>query len=123
MKNAINWFEIPVKDYERAKKFYSDVLGNAVTDMPMPDFKYGILPYDMENKGVGGAIIQSEFTTPSETGCVIYLNGGDDLNTPLAKVEAAGGKVVMPKTAIGENGFMAHFTDTEGNRLALHSMS
>jgi uncharacterized protein len=37
-------------------------------------------------------------------------------------VEAAGSKVVLPKTAIGANGFMGHFLDTEGKRVAHHSM-
>jgi len=50
------------------------------------------------------------------------LNGGEDLSTPLSKVESAGGKILLPKTAIGQNGFMAHILDTEGNKIALHSM-
>lgn len=56
------------------------------------------------------------------TGALIYLNGGDDLSVPLSKIEAAGGKILMPKTPIGPNGFMAYFTDTEGKKVALHSM-
>ena len=91
--------------------------------MPMPDAQYGVLPHDMENKGVGGAIIKSKGYEPSDQGSTIYLNGGDDLSLPLARIEAAGGKVVVPKTAIGDNGFMAQFMDTEGNKLALHSMN
>lgn len=55
-------------------------------------------------------------------GSLVYLNGGDDLGFPLSKVEAAGGRILLPKTAIGANGFMAHFTDTEGNKVGLHSM-
>ena len=125
MKNAINWFEIPVNDYERAKKFYSEVIGMVITDHHMEDqnVKYGIFPYDMEKQGIGGAIMQMEGMKPSMDGSTIYLNGGDDLSTPLSKVEPAGGKIIIPKTGIGENGFFAQFTDTEGNRIALHSMS
>ena len=59
---------------------------------------------------------------PSSSGALIYLNGGEDLSIPLSRVEAAGGKIIRPKTAIGANGFMAQFTDTEGNRIAFHSM-
>jgi uncharacterized protein len=81
-----------------------------------------MLPSDME-KGVGGGIVQGEGFEPSATGSLIYLNGGDDLSVPLSKVEAAGGKIVLPKTAIGPNGYMAHFMDTEGNKVALHSMN
>jgi predicted enzyme related to lactoylglutathione lyase len=122
MKNSINWFEIPVTDFARAKKFYETVLGEEIQEMPHPVLKYGILPGDMQN-GVTGGIVQGEGFTPSEKGAVIYLNGGDDLSTPLSKVEKAGGKIVVPKTSIGENGFMAHFIDSEGNRVALHSMN
>ena len=124
MKNAINWFEIPVSDYERAKKFYSTILNVEITDHHYEDknVKYGIFPHDMENMGVGGAIMQMEGMKPSNDGSTVYLNGGDDLNVALNKVEVAGGKVVMPKMDIQENGFIAQFIDTEGNRVALHSM-
>lgn len=123
MKNSINWFEIPVDNFERAKAFYSAVFGKEVEEMAHPAFKYGILPIDDMHAGVGGAIVQGEGFEPSQKGVIIYLNGGDDLATPLSKVEAAGGEIVVPKTAIGANGFMAHVIDTEGNRIAFHSMN
>ena len=123
MTNAINWFEIPAKDFSRAKNFYTAVLETEITDMPMPDVKYGIFKYDAEKNGVGGAIIEAEGCNPSMDGVTVYLPGGDDLSVPLGRVEAAGGKIIMPKTNIGENGFMAQIIDTEGNRIALHSMS
>lgn len=121
MKNAINWFEIPVKNFERAKAFYSTLLGGEIMVMPHPEFKYGMLPADLEN-GVGGGIVQGKGFEPSDKGALIYLNGGDDLSIPLAKVEKAGGKILVPKTSLGPNGFMAQLLDTEGNRIALHSM-
>ncbi len=121
MTNAINWFEIPVKDFDRAKAFYAALFGEDIQEMPHPSFRYGMLPCDMQ-QGVGGGIVQGEGFEPSLTGALVYLNGGDDLAVPLSKVEAAGGKIILPKTAIGPNGFMAHFTDTEGNKVALHSM-
>ena len=123
MTNAINWFEIPVTNYERAKQFYSTVLGADVQDAEMPEGKYGVLPYDAAQNGIGGAIWQHDQAIPSDQGSTIYLNGGTDLNTPLSKVEAAGGKVIMPKTNIGEHGFMAQFIDTEGNSVAFHSLN
>jgi uncharacterized protein len=121
MANAINWFEIPVTDFARAKSFYETILSVSIHEMPHPVFKYGILPADMENGRVGGGIVQGEGYEPSMTGSIIYLNGGEDLAIPLAKVEKAGGKIVLPKTSIGGNGFMAHFIDTEGNKVAFHS--
>lgn len=121
MKNAISWFEIPATDYERAKTFYNTMLGIEIADMPMPEGKYGMFPYDNDNNGVGGGIVEMQGVTPTSDGVTIYLNAGNDLSIPLGRVEAAGGKVIMPKTDIGENGFMAQLIDTEGNRVALHS--
>lgn len=122
MINTINWFEIPVTDFARAKKFYETILGEPVTEMPHPQLKYGMLPSDME-KGVGGGLVQGEGYVPSAHGSLVYLNGGDDLSLGLSKVEKAGGKIIMPKTSIGQNGFMATFLDTEGNKVAIHSMN
>lgn len=121
MKNAINWFEIPVKNFSNAKTFYETILGAEMQVMEMPGMKSAFFPADLQN-GIGGCIMEGQGYEPSNKGSVIYLNGGDDLSVPLSKVEKAGGKIVMPKTAIGQNGFMAHFEDTEGNRVALHSM-
>ncbi len=121
MTNSLNWFEIPVLDFDRAKKFYETIYGAEIMEMPFPDGRYGMLPCDMQN-GVGGGIAQYADFLPSQQGALVYLNGGDDLAVPLAKVEAAGGKIILPKTAIGANGFMAHVIDTEGNKIALHSM-
>ncbi len=121
MKNAINWFEIPVVDFERAKQFYETIFGAEIMEVPFPGGKYGMLPSDMQ-QGVGGGIVQGEGFEPSEKGTIVYLNGGDDLALPLSKVEQAGGKIVMTKTPIGKNGFMAHFMDTEGNKIAFHSV-
>lgn len=121
MTHAINWFEIPVTDFTRAKKFYETLFDAEIMEMPFPDGKYGMLPCDMQN-GVGGGIVQGEGFIPSDKGSIVYLNGGDDLNIPLSRITNAGAKILLPKTAIGENGFMAHFIDSEGNRVALHSM-
>lgn len=121
MKNSINWFEIPATDFTRAKKFYETILGAEIMEMPFPEGKYGIFPSDMQS-GVGGGLVQGEGFVPSDKGTIVYLNGGEDLSISLGKVESAGGKIVLPKTSIGENGFMAHFIDTEGNRVAFHSM-
>jgi predicted enzyme related to lactoylglutathione lyase len=123
-KNVISWFEIPVENFDRAKMFYETVLEIEIMVMPsMPDksMKYGMFPFDMEGGGVGGGLSEMEGFEPSTKGSLVYLNGGDDLNHPLSKVEEAGGKILLPKTSIGENGFMAYFMDTEGNKVAFHS--
>jgi len=67
--------------------------------------------------------VQGEGGVPSQNGTMVYLNGGDDLAPLLARVAQAGGQVVVPKTEIGSDfGFFAHFVDTEGNKVGLHSM-
>lgn len=120
MTNAINWFEIPATDIERAVKFYGAILAKELAvNEPMPGYKMAQFPAE---EGVSGAVLQGEGYTPSSSGSVVYLNGGDDLQTVLDRVEAAGGQVAMAKTNIGENGFMAYFTDTEGNKVGLHSV-
>ena len=123
MKNAINWFEVPVKNIDSARKFYETVFGTEMHLMEAIGMKSAFFPADMETGGIGGCIIQGHGYEPSSTGTLIYLNGGDDLGVPLSRVEAAGGKILLPKTAIGPNGFMAHFIDIEGNKIGLHSMN
>ena len=120
MSNAINWFELPSNNFDRAVKFYSEVLGSDLQQVDGDGFVMAFFP--TKEKGVGGCVVHGNGSKPSPDGTLVYLNGGDDLNQPLGRVEAAGGKVVMPKTGIGENGFMAIFMDTEGNRVAFHSM-
>ncbi len=122
MANAINWFEIPVKDLDRASKFYSKILGQKLQSMEAMGMKTAFFPADMENGKVGGCLIAGKGYKPSLSGALVYLNGGINLKSILSKVEKAGGKILLPKTSIGHNGFMAHFQDTEGNKVGLHSM-
>jgi uncharacterized protein len=121
MPHAVNWFEIPVTNFSRAKSFYESVLGITIEPMVMGPITMGMLSSDPS--AVGGAIVQGEDASPSKNGTVVYLNGGDDLAPMLARVGPAGGSVLVPKTEIGNDfGFFAHFLDTEGNKLGLHSM-
>ena len=121
MSNAINWFELPANNFDRAVKFYSEILGEGLQPMDHPQMKMAFFP--TKDQGVGGCVTHGNGNKPNAEGTLVYLNGGTDLGEPLSRVEKAGGKVVMPKTAIGENGFMAIFLDTEGNRVAFHSLN
>jgi len=122
MAHAINWFEIPVKDLNRAKAFYETVLGAPMQPMEGMGMKSAFFPADLEHGSIGGCIMEGAGYEPSTKGSLVYLNGGEDLSVPLSKVERSGGKIMMPKTGIGPNGFMAYFEDTEGNKVGLHSM-
>jgi predicted enzyme related to lactoylglutathione lyase len=119
--NAINWFEIPVTDISRAKKFYEIVFEIKMDEMEVPGMKYAMFPFDPMKGMVAGGLAQSPMHTPGATGSIIYLNANPDLQNVLDRIENAGGKITMLKTSIGQNGFMAFFTDTEGNTMALHS--
>lgn len=122
MNNVCVWFEIPVLEMERARKFYSEVMNIEMPVETMNDAEMAFFP--MEEGGNSGALVKYEQAKPSHDGPVIYLNGGDDLDAFLRRVEPAGGKVIMPKTMISEEiGFMAFFLDTEGNRLAFWSQN
>jgi predicted enzyme related to lactoylglutathione lyase len=119
MKNALNWFEIPVTDLARAREFYGKVLQAELREETMGGTSMALFPYD---GGVGGALIAGEQHVPATTGALIYLDAGGDLGSALRRVEEAGGKVVMGATKLtDEIGSIAVFLDSEGNRTALHS--
>jgi len=122
--HAINWFEIPVADFDRAKKFYETIFDYQMPENQMGPTHMGFLLYDFQNGGRGGAIVHNpDFYTPSANGTLVYLNCEPDLQPVLDRVEGAGGKVKKPKTEIGQGlGFWALIEDSEGNRVALHSM-
>ncbi len=122
LKNSVSWAEIPVTDFQRAKKFYSEIYDYEMPEMQMGPSLMGFLLMDQDPDSVGGAIVKSDGFMPSKQGSRIYLNGGNDLDTVLNRVEAAGGKIIDPKTQITpEYGYYATFEDTEGNYVSLHS--
>jgi predicted enzyme related to lactoylglutathione lyase len=121
-ENSLNWFEISVTDISRAKRFYETIFGIEMPEQEMMGMQMAFFPAEDMNGKVSGALVQSSSHKPSADGAKIYLNGNPDLSHALSKIEAAGGKVVMPKTKISEDiGHMAFFIDTEGNAVALHS--
>jgi len=124
LQNLVSWVEIPVANLERATKFYETLFETTLVAMDYESMKMRMFPIK-DMTGVGGALVESGgFHKPSATdGPLVYLNGNPDVQIFLNKVEAAGGKVVVPKTEISpEYGFMAVIIDTEGNRIAFHSM-
>lgn len=117
--NPVNWFEIPVSDLKRAKSFYEPVLGIEITEMDMGPKQMGWFPMEMGAAGATGALIQGDGYTPSHDGSLVYMHV-DAIDPTLEAVNDAGGSTLVPRTSIGEHGFIAHFADTEGNRVALH---
>lgn len=122
MQNAINWFEIPATNFDRAVTFYSTLLASEIQKGEFMGEPQAFFPSDPTS--VGGAIVQSERLTPSSTGTLIYLNLGtvENLEQALGRVEASGGKLLMPKTDIGDPGFIGVIQDSEGNQIGLHAL-
>ena len=121
MSNILNWYEIPANDLDRAVTFYESLLEIKIHTQDINGMKMGYMP--QEGESIGGAIMAGPGQTPSGSGVTIYFKGGSDLATLLARVEPAGGEILMPKTLISHQiGHIALFHDTEGNRIGLHSM-
>lgn len=132
MAHALAWFEIPAVDFDRAMRFYGEILGRPLTVVPDPSGNEvgpdGARMATFNDFGdpsdINGAVIYSTEYKPSRDGAIVYLYVEGDLTPALNRVEPAGGKVVAPKTHIGEGmGYFAHFEDTEGNRVGLFSMA
>ena len=123
MAGRVVHFEIPYDDGERARRFYAEAFGWQLQEMPE-------LQYTMVSTGP-----VTEEGMPSEPG---YVNGGmfdraaagevnkpvltidvDDIDASWKTIEQLGGKPVGEKLAVGEMGFAAYFTDSEGNLLGL----
>ncbi len=120
-RNALGWFEIPVTDFDRARKFYSAIFD---FEMPVyefgPDGKMGVLLHE-QGKGVGGAIFSSpkHRVAPNESGTIVYLDTTPDMDTVLRRITEAGGRITMPKMSVPGTGAYAVFIDSEGNQVGL----
>ena len=122
MSNTFVWVDIPVLDLDRAIRFYSAVVGQPVDKIGGPGFNFGLFKH--EGNSVGGCLIEpEEGVAPSLTGPLVYIDAGDRLDAAVAAAQAHGGKVLKGKHSIAPNGFRAVIADSEGNRVALHSMT
>ena len=121
LHHAINWVEIPVSDFERAKKFYSTIYDYQMPEMMMGSNRMGFLLFDRAKAGIGAAIVQGEGYVPSPNGVKVYLSAGSSLEAILERIASLGGKILLPKTLIAPGmGFMASFEDSEGNTIYLN---
>lgn len=117
----VGWFEIPVNDMGRAKRFYETVFNVEIQEVDFGGLKMGWFPNHDGREGATGTLIKQESYIPSQEGTLVYFIC-DNVQDELDRIEGAGGKIYQPKTKISdEHGFMGAFIDTEGNRVALHS--
>lgn len=125
MQHAINWFEIPVADLTRAMRFYQTLTGVPLRRevMGAPGEELAVFEVD-DPEGIKGALLSSPHAQPSAQGTVVYLNAGPNIQTWLDRVAAAGGSIVVGKTALPPGmGYFAHIIDSEGNRVGLHALA
>lgn len=122
MNTFVSIFEIPATNISRAIKFYESILNIDIQPLEFPGIEMGLFPY--EDQVVTGVIMKGEGYKPSAEGVTLYLNGGENLQIILDKVEEHGGKILIPKTPhADESGFFAIFLDSEGNKMGLHSQN
>jgi len=120
--NSLNWFEIPATDLSRAKKFYQTIFDISLDETVTGKSKMAFFPADPDSGKASGALVQSPYHMPSNEGSVIYLNANPSMDKVISRVEAAGGKIVVPKTSVGKYGNIAFINDSEGNKVGIHSM-
>lgn len=118
--NRVVWVDIPVADLERANRFYAAVLGVPVHNEAFGDFKFAVIDH---KDGNGGCLIVEPKNISSTGGILVYLNVNGRIRDAVAKAESQGGKVVEPIHSIGPHGYRTIILDSEGNRVALHSVT
>ncbi len=123
--SILTWFEIPISDTKRAKKFYETILDIKMVIRADGDDEAVFFPYDpgviqATSGRVTGVLSKTNRNTPSLTGTLVYINASPEIQKVLNKVEQAGGKIIVPKTKMNA-GFIAVITDSEGNRVGLHA--
>ena len=118
--NPVGWFEIPVNDFDRAREFYEHVFKISLEEHRMEPFRMAWFPMQRNAIGAAGSLVKGEWYVPADSGALIYFTA-PDIDATLARVEAKGGTVLVPKKSIGEYGFIGIFKDSEGNRVGVHS--
>lgn len=121
MPGYFSYIAIPCTDFQRAFDFYAGITNGKLVKNPSTPFPMAYFKDEFGNNI--GHLFQMPGIEPSSDGPIVYLRLSENLNDTLVKVEGLGGKIIMPKSLISaEAGYWAIFLDSEGNRLALHSM-
>jgi predicted enzyme related to lactoylglutathione lyase len=120
--NPVGWFEIYVQDMERAKSFYESVFGVQLSKLDGPEeIELWAFPMQAERYGAPGALVRMPGFSSGANSVLVYFSC-TDCAVEAAKAENSGGKLVKKKFSIGQYGYIALVTDTEGNMIGLHSM-
>jgi predicted enzyme related to lactoylglutathione lyase len=118
ISNPAVYFEIPVSDMDRAMSFYQKVFGFDFTKEIIHGNEMALMPFDQDILGITGALAKGNIYKPSKRGIVIYLHT-DDIQNTIKRSNNLGGKILFPRTEVGEYGYVAEIEDSEGNRIGL----
>lgn len=117
MAHSIVWVDIPVLDLARAMTFYSKVLGAEVMEA-----HEGVGVFHHTDNDVAGCLTVTDEMKPSRNGPLIYMNTEGRLKEATDAAAAHGGEILEAPRSIGPWGNRSVVLDSEGNRVALHSM-
>ena len=121
MDHTIVHFEIPADDVEKLRKFYSELFGWKIEKMPGPMDYWGIATVPIDDKGmpvrpgVNGGMMKRQ---NPEHKPVNYI-AVESVDEYVKKIEALGGKVIVPKMEVPGIGWWAMALDPEGNQFAM----
>ncbi len=121
--NPVGWFEIYVADMARARAFYTAVFGRALVDLPEIGEGGEMFAFQWVEGGAGaaGALVRHPMCGPAKGGTMVYFSC-QDVTNEANRAAQVGGKIIQPKMAIGQYGYIALIEDSEGNMIGLHSM-
>ena len=119
MKSIVSWCSIPSIDFDRAVKFYEEVLDITMTSMGEGDDR--MAPFWDTEDAPGAGVTADPTFRPTSDGVRLYLDADGAIDDILGRVVEAGGEVLVPKTSMGDHWSYGLFRDTEGNSIWLHS--
>lgn len=121
--NPVAHVEIPATDLERAMRFYGAVFGVSFAEIvTLHGSRMAHFPFEEGREGASVALAEGDVYVPTLNGAVVYFTV-DDIDAALARAEEAGSEVLFPKSAVGGDAFVAEIRDSEGNRIALQSVT
>ena len=119
MTNPVFYFEIPVRNMDRAISFYSKTFDMTFERQEIDGNEMALFPYQPSGEGATGALAKGDSYKPSLKGTRVYFST-QDIDATLRNAISSGGRLIYPKTDTGDYGFVAEFEDSEGNCIALH---
>ncbi|MFA5010820.1 MAG: VOC family protein [Ignavibacteria bacterium] len=118
-KNPIGWFEIFVKDFDKAKEFYSKLFNWDFNLSQSTKTQYWNI-FTGEGS-IGGGFMKKEKPEQEGQAVILYVSV-EDIDGTLKIVHELGGRTYTPKTLINENaGYFALFYDNDNNLIGLWS--